>query len=91
MVTLEQLQNSTCDLHYTGKHDCAEITGPRGGKTYVCTTVRRSGQIKTWKTRPGEFHMPVKYGMWEHGYVDHHNAKDWHLSSECPVEALRYG
>ena len=27
--------------------------------------VRVSGKPKTWKTRPGVFEVPVKYGMWE--------------------------
>lgn len=31
--------------------------------------VRVSGQIKTWTTRPEEFKLPVKYGMYESGYL----------------------
>ena len=27
--------------------------------------VRASGALKTWKTRPGDFRLPVKYGMYE--------------------------
>jgi hypothetical protein len=39
--------------------------------------VRVMGKCKTWKTRPAEFRLPVKYGMYEHGYIDQNNAADW--------------
>jgi len=39
--------------------------------------VRVSGQCKTWKTRPDEFRIPVKYGMYENGYLTETNADQW--------------
>jgi len=39
--------------------------------------VRRNGATKTWKTRPGEFKTPVKYGMYEYFYITDKNADDW--------------
>ena len=39
--------------------------------------VRRNGQTKTWKTRPTHFRIPYKYGLYEHGYIDHDNAEEW--------------
>lgn len=39
--------------------------------------VRRSGKTKTWKTRPGHFQIPVKYGMYDNGYITHENAHEW--------------
>lgn len=39
--------------------------------------VRRNGRTKTWKTRPGEFRIPVKYGMYECFYIDNRNADQW--------------
>jgi hypothetical protein len=34
---------------------------------------RRNGATKTWKTRPGEFQIPVKAGFRSCGYVRHDN------------------
>lgn len=34
---------------------------------------RRNGQNKLWKTRPDEFRIPVKYGLYAYAYVDHTN------------------
>lgn len=39
--------------------------------------VRRNGQTKTWKTRPNEFSIPVKYGLYEHGYITDRNCNEW--------------
>ena len=50
----------------------------------VCYRVRRNGRTHTWKTRPEEFKMPYKWGLYEHGYIDHYNADEWVLASECP-------
>jgi hypothetical protein len=35
-------------------------------------TVRRNGQTKLWKTRPGEFQIPVKAGLKTCGCITHH-------------------
>lgn len=39
--------------------------------------VRVSGQCKTWVTRPDDFKLPVKYGLYESGYITPMNAADW--------------
>lgn len=39
--------------------------------------VRRNGATKTWKTRPGEFRIPVKYGMYEYFYITDKDAAEW--------------
>ena len=39
--------------------------------------VRRTGKTKVWKTRPLEFKIPVKYGLYEFGYITQDNACDW--------------
>lgn len=38
---------------------------------------RRNGRTKYWKTRPNEFRIPVKYGMYEYFYIDNSNAHEW--------------
>lgn len=42
--------------------------------------VRVSGKCKTWKTRPDEFKLPVKYGMYESLYITERNAADYQLT-----------
>ncbi len=41
--------------------------------------LRRNGQTKLWKTRPGEYRIPVKAGLTSCGYITHDNANDTNL------------
>ena len=34
---------------------------------------KRNGMTREWKTRPGEFQIPVKRGLKEFGYITHEN------------------
>lgn len=43
--------------------------------------VRVSGACKTWKKRPDEFRLPVKYGLYENGAIDQDNCHRFFLSS----------
>lgn len=81
MVTKEQAMTEN-EFHYG---DCRKVVGPRGGVRFDIRTVRRNGATKVWKTRPNEFRMPYKYGMWEHGYIDQYNASDFHVASDCTI------
>ena len=38
---------------------------------------RRNGKTKTWKTRPEEFKIPVKYGLKDCFYIDQNNCHEW--------------
>ena len=38
---------------------------------------RVNGKCQTWKTRPNEFRLPVKYGLRVCFYITEHNAADW--------------
>lgn len=38
---------------------------------------RRNGATKVWKTRPEEFKIPVKYGMYNYFYIDQNNCHEW--------------
>lgn len=42
--------------------------------------VRRNGRTKLWKTRPGEFQIPIKAGMFAHGYLRHDNLGSFRCS-----------
>lgn len=39
--------------------------------------VRRTGRLKTWKTRPGQYRLPVKYGLKTGTYITEENSSDW--------------
>lgn len=73
------------ELHYTGKQSCARTIGPRGGIKESIVRVRVSGHCQIWKTRPEDFRLPVKYGLYESSAVEKHNADCFHLESECPL------
>lgn len=38
---------------------------------------RAMGRCKTWKTRPAEFKLPVKYGLYQSFYITPANAAEW--------------
>ena len=65
-VTKEEAMRATYRQEFTGM-------GARG----KVITVRVNGACKTWKTRPNDFRLPVKYGFRECGYIDQDNASDW--------------
>lgn len=89
MITKAQAQALTWSstLHYTGRHACTRKVGPRGGVTEHVTIVRVSGQCQTWKTRPEDFRLPVKYGLYENSAITQDNAADWHVPGDCPLQA----
>lgn len=87
MVTKQQAMDlrHNQELHYTGKQQCHIIKGKRGGETIKIVRVRVSGKCQTWKTRPDEFRLPVKYGLYENSAVTHVNHSDFHLPQDCPL------
>lgn len=65
----------------------------RQGQTIWHRTVKRADgsaagvritSIKLWKTRPGEYRIGWKYGMYEHGTIEPRNAADWTLVEPPP-------
>jgi len=50
-----------------------------------CRKWRRNGATQTWKTRPRDFRVPVKHGMYIYGQIWHHDAMLIHLpgSDQC--------
>lgn len=98
MVTQEQALTENT-FHYTGPggsvyhprdNSCRVDTGPRGGQTFHVVRCRRNGSTQTWKTRPGDFRLPIKAGMREYGSISQDNAEHFHVAHECPVPELRY-
>lgn len=90
MITKEQaiaLGKGTlhAEIHCEVMRKCIRIVGKRGGITQKNVRVRPSGKCQTWKTRPNEFRLPVKYGLYENGAITHENAGSFHLADECPA------
>lgn len=76
MITFEQALSAT---EFHENHEPA-------GKIY---TWRRNGVTQTWKTRPGEFRIPVKYGLRNYSQIYDHDAQDFHVAGECPTRHVR--
>jgi len=73
------------EIHYTGKHECKKVVGPRGGEKITITRVRASGKCQTWKRDLNRFRLPVKHGLYESGEITQDNCGDFHLASDCPL------
>ena len=41
---------------------------------------RVNGRLQTWKTRPGDFKLPVKHGLRDYFYITQAHAHEWTLS-----------
>jgi hypothetical protein len=87
MVTKEQaiaMQQRT-EVHYG---ECKDLIGPRGGRKQFREVWRVNGACKTWKTRPDEFSLPIKYGYnGPYTYITETNCHKFHLATECmPTE-----
>lgn len=67
------------------KGKCVRGIGSRGGVTVVQEIWRRSGQTKTWKTRPEQFRIPVKYGLRNSSYIDQYDLEKMHTADTCPL------
>ena len=65
--------------------ECKRTVGPRGGVRDTVVEVRVNGQCQTWKTRPEEFRLPIKHGLYTHGEVTQDNAAQFHLREDCPI------
>ena len=81
MLTYEQAM--TAREFHVG--ECTRKVGPRGGATEHTEVWRRNGKTQTWKTRPGEFRVPVKHGLYAYGEIRETDAERVHVAGECPL------
>lgn len=81
MLTIEQAINANT-FHANG---CFRTIGPRGGVKEVVIKYRRNGSTKTWKTRPNEYSIPIKYSWSGYGYINDANSDNFHVESDCPL------
>lgn len=42
--------------------------------------VKRNGKTKTWKRKPDDFSIPVKYGLYGYSYITQDNAEEWNVA-----------
>lgn len=47
---------------------------------------RVNGKLKEWKNRPGEFRLPIKWGLKTGGYLTHQNAHMFTLTEEEAIK-----
>jgi len=76
------------EFHYG---QCVRSVGPRGGVTIRQEVWRRNGATKTWKTRPTEFTVPVKHGMYTYGHITTRHTDSFHTSDNCPLNEVGDG
>lgn len=69
MITIQQAVTATYQQEFH------HVTIKNRDKTPV--RCRVNGQCKTWKTKPGEFRLPVKHGLRQCFYITNSNAVDW--------------
>lgn len=84
MITKSQAENlgHGNTVHY-GRCSC--YIGPRGSVTLNVTAYRVNGKCKTWKTRPDEFRLPLKRGLYEYADMTNYTADSFHLPADCPL------
>lgn len=83
-VTKEQASTER-EFHYG---TCVKTIGLRGGIKMQTEAWRANGMLKTWVTRPDEFRLPLSYGLYDHDYLTHVNAGEFHLASECEPRVI---
>lgn len=89
--------NARTERYFHHGDDCAQSVtyGPKGGPQYPRTELwRRNGATQTWKTRPGEYRVPVKYGLRTYGNLvaaDGAPYGPWHVGTaeDCDLGTLR--
>jgi hypothetical protein len=64
---------------------CTKTVGPRGDVRCKPYILRRNGETQTWKTRPANWRIPVKRGMYEFGSITQDDADLFVIRAECPV------
>jgi hypothetical protein len=82
MITRDEALNAS-EFHAEG--GCTKSVGPRGGVTTHMEIWRVKGSPKTWK-RKDDVRVPVKYGMYDYGYVNWPDDRyHWHTRESCPL------
>ena len=86
-ITKDQAMSLTygTELHYG---ECTRVVGPRGGVTEHSERWRVNGKCRTWVTRPNEFTVPIKHGLYRSAYLMESNADKFHVAADCPLNKV---
>ncbi len=68
-LTQDQIINAREFIHTTIKNKRGDFA-----------RVRRNGKTKLWKTRPNEFKIPYKFGLYDYGYITEKDANNWNAA-----------
>ena len=49
---------------------------------------RRNGKTQTWKSRPNDFRVPVKHGLYDYAQIREFDAVAYHTEENCPDRKL---
>jgi hypothetical protein len=50
---------------------------------HSCKKWRVSGKVRLWKTRPEKVKVPLKHGLFSHGYLTEHELGRCHMEEDC--------
>jgi hypothetical protein len=82
MITKDQaLQLQHGDTVHFGQ--CLKLIGARGATRIQSEQWRISGKLHTWKTRPEQWVIAIKFGLYQSSCMTNNNAENFHLPSEC--------
>jgi len=84
-MAVTKAQAMDTNIRYFHIGECTRVVGPRGGVKTTITECRRNGQVKLWKTRPMEFSLPVKRGLYDYGYITDSDNERFHADVDCPL------
>ena len=84
MITKTQAL-TTQEFHAEFPGGCSQKTGPEGGIKVIQEVWRRNGKTQTWKTRPSEWRIPVKHGLYDYGNIRDYDADKFHTTEDCPL------
>lgn len=79
MITIEQAKT----LRYREELLHVTVKDSRGNPARC----RVNGKCQTWKSRPGDFKLPVKHGLRNCFYITERNAHEWRTHTEFAIGA----
>lgn len=87
-VTKQRLEEEGQRLRFHVNSVCWRSYGPRGGGNRRFEEWRANGQLKTWKTRPTDFRLPLKFGLKAFSQLTPREIGTVHFAHECPCDDL---
>ena len=76
MTTLAEIQQAIQDSPNSLTFSSVKITDSRGSPVQY----RQNGKLKTWKSKPGCWQLPVKHGLRQCFYITEDNCETWKLN-----------